>query len=179
MAQVGLKNLYYAEMTADTTSETTYTTPVKIGEAVSVDINPTINRAQLYGDDMAVAAHTGLGEITVTIETTELTLEAQAKLLGGTYDTTTATYTATGADSAPYVALLFESEKHNGGTRCVKLLKGKFAPTQETINTRGDSIEYQVPQLEGVFVARLSDKAWKKVQDFDEGSDTATWYTSV
>lgn len=177
MAQIGLKNIYYAVMESDTADSTTYKTPVKLGEAISVDTNPTINRAQLYGDDMAIAAHTGLGEVTVTIETSEISLEAQAALLGHTL--TSDTLTAKSSDSAPYVALLFESETHDGKTRCVKLFKGKFAPTQETINTRGDNIDYQVPSLEGIFVARLSDGAWKIVKDFAAGASTADWYTSV
>ena len=179
MAQVGLKNLYYAKMESDTASGTTYASPVKLGNAISVDLNPTVNRGQLYGDDMAVAANTSLGEITVTIETTDIPLKDKAILLGHTYDSETSTLTATGSDSAPYVALLFESEKHDGGTRCIKLYKGKFALTQETINTRGENIEYQTPSIEGIFVTRESDGKWKTERDFAEGSDTSSWYTTV
>ena len=61
----------------------------------------------------------------------------------------------------------------------VKLYKGKFAPTQETINTRGESLEYQIPRLEGSFVARESDGAWKKVHDFLKNSPTDVWYQNM
>lgn len=180
MSLVGLKNLYYAVVTSDTATATTYGTPVKIGEAISVDINPTINETKLYGDDAAVAVDNSLGEITVSFETTDIPLEDLANLLGHTYDgTDTMIAKSSDAANSAYVALLFESTKHNGGIRCVKLLKGRFKPSQETINTKGENLTYQSPKLEGTFVARLSDRAWKKVKDFAAGASTADWYTSV
>lgn len=185
MAQIGLKNIYYAPLLTDVAANdtvagsATYETPKKIGNAVSADINPTTNTATLYGDDMAVATDITLNEVTVTIETTEIPLEDQAILLGHTYDSVSGSLTAKGSDTAPDVALLFESQNHSGGIRCVKLLKGKFAPSQETINTKGDSLEYQVPQLTGTFVARQSDSAWKIVKDFAKDADTSSWYASV
>lgn len=174
MAQIGLKNLYYAVQSGE---NETYSTPKKIGEAVSVDINPSFDKVSLYGDDMAVATDISMKEVEVTIETTNIPLEDQAALLGHTYLAEEG-LTASMTDSAPYVALLFESEKHDGGIRCVKLMKGKFAPTQETINTKGESLEYQVPSLTGTFVADKNG-VWKKIKDFAKGTSTADWYTSV
>ena len=187
MALIGLKNFYYAVISADTSPEgstagsTTYGALKKLGNAVSVDINPAINKAILHGDDMAVATDISFGEVTVTLETTDIPLEDQAILLGHTYDSTTSALTAKSSDVAPYVGIAFESEKHNGGIRCVKLLKGKFSPSQETINTRGENIEYQTPKLEGTFVARQSDGAWKMIKDVaaSVSGGTSSWYTSM
>lgn len=177
MALIGLKNFYYAPISEDTDSATTYGTPKKIGNAVSVDINPTVQKASLYGDDMAVATATGLGEITLSLETTDIPLADQAVLLGATYDSVNNTIISKSSDVAPYVGLAFESEKHDGGIRCVKLLKGKFSPSQETINTKGEQLQYQVPKIDGTFVARQSDGAWKQIKDFAAGASTAAWYT--
>lgn len=177
MAQVGLKNIYYAKMTSDTASETTYASPVKLGHAISVDINIEEETASLYGDDGERDTYHQFKKATVTIGTTDIPLEDEATILGHTFESDT--LIAKGTDSAPYVALLFESDKQDGTTRCVKLLKGKFAPTQEGYNTRGETFDYQTPSLEGTFIIRESDGAWKKVQDFAKGSDTSTWYTSV
>lgn len=179
MALIGLKNFHYATVSADTDSSTTYGTMKKLGNAVSVDINPTINKTNLHGDDMAVATDISFGEITVSIETTDIPLEDQAVLLGHTYDSTTSALTAKSSDVAPYVGLAFESQKHDGGIRCVKLCKGKFAPSQETINTKGENIDYQVPKLEGTFVARQSDGAWKIVKDVVASAGTSSWYSSM
>lgn len=182
MATVGLKNLYYAPLSSDTSSGATYGTPVKIAGAVSVDINPSVNFATLYGDDAPFAADSSMSEITVTIESCDLTLEDQAALLGHTVNSTTKQLEAKASDTAPYVALLFEAKKHNGNTRYVKLLKGKFAPTQETMQTKGESVTYTTPKLEGRFVAREYDGAWKRVADSDN-TESATliagWYSAV
>lgn len=178
MALIGLKNLYYAEITSETTTTTSYATPTKIGEAVSVDINPSVDKVSLYGDDMPVAVNTNITEITVKIETTKISLKDQAVLLGHTYDESTQTMTANTSDIAPYVGLAFESETHEGNIRCVKLLKGKFALSQESIKTKGEKLEYQVPSLEGNFVAR-KDGEWKIVKDFAKGASTSEWYSSM
>ena len=179
MSLIGLKNIYYAIVESDTATTTTYGTPVKIGNAISVDINPTVNTTKLFGDDMAVAVDVSMGEITVSIETTDIPLADLANLLGHTIDSDTMTAKSSDSSNSAYVALMFESDKHDGGTRCVKLLKGRFAPSQETINTKGENLEYQSPRLEGTFVARQSDGAWKKVKDYAKGASTADWYTSV
>ena len=178
MALVGLKNIYYAVITVGTDGKETYGTPKKIGEAVSVDINPETESVSLYGDDMAVATDNSTKEIKVTIETTDIPLEDLATLLGHTYSSTDKTLTAKMSDVAPYVGLLFESQKSTGGVRCAKLMKGKFAPTSETINTKGERTEYQTPSLEGTFVANAAG-VWKITKDFDKGADTTTWYESM
>lgn len=182
MATVGLKNLYYAVMSADTASGVTYGTPVKIAGAINVDVNPTVNFSTLYGDDAPFASESSMSEISVSIETADLSLEDQAALLGNTIDSTTKELAQKASDTAPYVALMFESKKHNGNTRYVKLLKGKFAPTQETLQTRGESVEYTTPKLEGRFVAREYDGEWKRIADSDNTESAtiiASWYTSV
>ena len=177
MALIGLKNLYYAKMTIGANDAESYGTPKKIGEAIEVDINPSSQTSNLYGDDMAVATDNSLTEIMVTIEITELSLEDQAALLGHSYSSQDG-LVANMSDRAPYVALLFESDKHKGGVRCTKYMKGKFSPTQSTTRTRGEQLEYQTPKLTGTFVANAAG-VWKKEKDFADGADTSSWYESV
>jgi len=182
MATVGLKNLYYAPLTSDTDSGVTYGTMKKISGAIQVDINPSVTFNTLYGDDAPFAADSSMTEITVTIETADMPLEDLAALLGHTVDSTTKELSAKASDNAPYVGLAFESNKHNNKVRYVKLLKGKFSPTQETIQTKGESVEYTTPKLEGRFVARTYDGQWKRIADSDN-SESATiitnWYTAM
>lgn len=182
MALIGLKNIYYAKLTKDDTTGATYETPKKIGNAISVDIKTNSNTAKLYGDDMAVASNTTILDSTVTIETTDIPMEDRAILLGHTVHNETGLITAKGSDSPPYVAILFESDTHDGKTRYYKWLKGKFAPTQETINTRGENLEYQTPKMEATFVARQYDGAYEMIADSDNSlseSLISSWYESV
>lgn len=182
MATVGLKNLYYAPLTTDTSSGVTYGTMKKIAGAIQVDINPSVTFNTLYGDDAPFAADSSMTEITVTVETADMPLEDLAALLGHTIDSTTKELSAKASDNAPYVGLAFEANKHNNKVRYVKLLKGKFSPTQETMQTKGESVEYTTPKLEGRFVARTYDGEWKRIADSDN-SESATiitnWYSAM
>jgi len=182
MATVGLKNLYYAPVSSDTSSGITYGTMKKIAGAIQVDINPSISFSTLYGDDAPFATDSSMTEISVTIESADLSLEDMAELLGHTVDGTTKQLVAKASDVAPYVGLAFESNKHNGKTRYVKLLKGKFSPTQETIQTKGESVQFTTPRLEGRFVAREYDGEWKRVADSDNTESASlitAWYSSM
>lgn len=182
MATVGLKNLYYAPLSSDTTSVVSYGAMTKIAGAIQVDINPSVQFNTLYGDDAPFATDSSMSEITVTIETADMSLEDVAALLGHTLDSTTKLLEAKASDTAPYVGLAFEAKKHNGETRYVKLLKGKFSPTQETIQTKGESVQFTTPKLEGRFVARTYDGAWKRIVDSDNSGSAsliAGWYSSM
>lgn len=177
MAQVGLKKLYYAKLTKDDSTGVTYETPKRIIGLNSIDISPTVNKATLYGDDAALATAASLGEVEITIDVADLPLTDAAALLGHTI--TDGVMVSKGDDSAPYVAIMFESEKHNGDIRYVKLLKGKFSESNETINTRGDSVDFQLNQITATFVTREYDGAWKKTQDSSDATVATSWYASV
>lgn len=176
---VGLANLHYAILDSDTAESATYQTPVKVGRAVSVDIQPQNQEAKLYGDNTLVDSLSVTTEYNITIETTDLPLEDRAALLGHTYNSDSDTLTVKSTDVAPDVALMFEAEMRGGDILCVKFFKGKFAQTQETINTKGENTEYQVPSLEGVFTSRMFDNKIMEKRVFAKGADTSSWYQSV
>ena len=179
----GLKNIYYAKMTADTAESTTYGDPVKLGNAISVDINPTIEENKLYGDNMAVAVVKKLKEIAITISTTDIPLADRAIMLGYTKNAD-GSITVKNEDNAPYVALMFEATTADGGSHYYKFYKGRFAPSQQQIETEGESINWQTPSMEGTFIARESDG---KVYDMIDSAETVSgaaelinkWFTAV
>ena len=181
MATVGLKNLYYAELEQDDSTGVSYKTPARIGGAIQVDINPQIETNTIYADDAPFATASSMKEITVNIETADIAPSVVAALGGHTYDTVTGAVTYKASDSPPYVAIMGESEKHDGKTRYFKLFKGKFNETQETINTKGESVEFTTPKLAGSFVARENDGKWKVIVDADSTNTTiaSAWYSSV
>ena len=179
MAQIGLKNFYYSLMTKEETATEapTYGAMKRVIGINSIDISPTINKATLYGDDIALATASALGEISVTIDVADFPLEDLAALLG--HSIVDGMMVSKGSDSAPYCAIAFESEKHNGEIRYMKLLKGKFSESQENINTRGNSIEYQIPQITATFVSRANDSVWRYMKDSSDTGVASTWYTSM
>lgn len=181
MARIKLNSLYYALCTKDDAAGVTYGTPVHIPGLITASVKPDSKSATLYADDAPAETATSLGEITVEFEAKEIPLVDQAALLGHTV--AKGVLTAKGSDSAPYVCIMFKSEKASGATRYVKLLKGKFGVPEESYETEKDSPAFQTDKISGKFVARTYDSEWKRTADSDsEGFEATTgtnWFTTV
>ena len=176
MPKIGVKNLYYALLTKD--DETvTYGTPKRIVGLNTIDINPTVQRATAYGDDVPLETASSISDITVSLDSVYLPLEDKAALLG--HKIIDGVMVSKTDDEAPYVAIMFESKQTQGAIQFEKLLKGKFAESQETFNTKGENIDYQLHSLNGSFVARAYDGQWRKTVVSTDTTLAQTWYASV
>ena len=176
MAIIGLKNLHYALMTTEDTATTAavYDAPKKLVGVNSVSIEKVTETATLYGDNQALDTFVGVKEFNVSIELAYLPLEDEAALFGHSYSD--GALTIKGTDTPPYVALLFEATMSGGKTMYVVLYKGRLTPAQEDLNTRGESFEYGLHNLEGTFVARIIDS---KIADKTTESTSEEWYSAV
>lgn len=177
MAKIGVKKFYYAVCTKDDETGVTYGTPKRIVGLNTIDINPSVQRATAYGDDLPLETASNINEITVSFDSVYLPLEDKASLLGHTI--TDGVMISKTDDTAPYVAVMFESQQTQGAVQYEKLLKGKFAETQETFNTKGENIEYQTHGLEGSFVARAHDGQWRRTTVSTDTTLGTSWYASV
>lgn len=181
MPQVGLKNFHYALLKSDDETAVTYDTVKAIKGLISADIKPSASSETLYADDGPYEADTVLGDVTITIETADLSLEQQAELLGHTISK--GVLVSKSSDKAPYVAIAFESGKSNGAIRYVKVLKVRFEEQQDSTKTQGNKVAFQTPKLEGKAVCRLYDGQWKRTADTDAtefDAKTATnWYKAI
>lgn len=180
---IGISNLHVAAMLTDVAGgAATYDTPLDMGKVlIQVQIQPSNNTAQLYADNQSIDSANSLAEVQLTFETAALPLEYQAYLLGHTV--TNGVMTVGKDDVAPYVAVMFQSDKRNGKRRFVKFYKVQFQEPDETENTKGENIEYNTPTMTATAIYRLSDGKLKDVAD-EEAPDfsetTATnWYTTV
>ena len=177
MPKIGVKKLYYAICTHDEEDGVTYGTPKRIVGLNTIEVNPTVQRATAYGDDVPLEIASSISEITVRLDSVYLPLEDKASLLGHTV--TDGVMISKTDDEAPYVAIMFESKQTKGATQYEKLLKGKFSESQETFNTKGENIDYQLHSLEGSFVARAYDGEWRKTAVSTDTTIATTWYASV
>lgn len=183
MAIIGLSKLHYAKMTTEdtATTEPVYETPKRLTGVNSVSISPENVEATLYGDNMALDTKTSTRERTITLEIARLSPEDQAALLGYDYDSATKVMSVNGDATAPNVAIMYEEDTDEGKVWYKCFYKGKFAPSQEDSNTRGESLEYGLHSIEGKFVARLDNKRVYDVKEA-EATDTVTaasWYATV
>ena len=183
MAIIGLAKLHYAIMTTEDTptSAPVYGTPKRLVGVNSVSISPENDSATLYGDNMALDTKSSTKERTITLEVARMPLENQAELLGYAYDSSTKKLAVNGDAAAPNVAIMYELDTDEGKKWYYVFYKGKFAPSTEDANTRGDTLEYGLHSVEGSFVARMDNKLVYEIKEA-EGTDTTTatsWYASV
>jgi len=183
MAIIGLSKLHYAIMTTEDTptSAPVYGTPKRLVGVNSVSISPENDSATLYGDNMALDTKSSTKERTITLEVARMPLEDQAALLGYSYDSSTKKLAVNGDAAAPNVAIMYELDTDENKKWYYVFYKGKFAPSPEDANTRGDTLEYGLHSVEGTFVARMDNKLVYEIKEA-EATDTTTatsWYASV
>lgn len=149
MAQVGLKYPVYAKY-AEAGGVVSYTDGDVIGKAISASLSWTQNTVDLWADDGVAETDSAIQYGTVTIGVDELSDETLASLLGHTL--TEEDELVYGDGQAPYVGVGFYGKVIKGGVakwRCVWLPKVKFGIPGETFSTKGETLSFQTPTIEG------------------------------
>jgi phi13 family phage major tail protein len=184
MADVGLTNLHYAKMTTEDTDTTApvYSLLKRLVGVNSIELDPEIETAILYGDNQALATVIKHKKTAMTLEVADLPLEDQSAIFGRTYDTTNKTMFISKDDKSPYLAIAYEINNHKGERFFWAFFKGKFAPSQTTNNTEGDSLEFGLHNLSGEFVFRIDNgmiSAVKLIEPTDTTTTLQSWFTSI
>lgn len=182
MANIGLTNIWFSKLTEGADGTASYEGAKQLGKAVSCSVSITNNEAKLYGDDALAESDTSFASGTITLGTTDDDDSIFAELLGHTIDESGEVVKAS-TDVAPYVAVGRIVTKMVNGAYKYKvefLYKVKFGEPSLDQNTRGESIEFSTPSVEGV-VASLSDVngTWSKTKTFTSKSDALTYLKNL
>ena len=188
MATIGLDRLYYAPITeAPTTGYETYGTPVMLAKAIFAELSVELAEATLYADD-------GVAEVVKEFKNGKLTLgvdaigrSVAAALTGSTVDEN-GVLISTSEDGGSPVAIGFRAKKSNGHYRYFWLYRVKFGVPSTNLATKGDSITFSTPTIEGTVIRRNKTATgnlhpWKAEADEDnsdiESTVISSWYTAV
>lgn len=179
--QIGLSDVYISLLVDDPLVGTaSYETPERLVGAIAANINPNASAETLFADDGPFETASTIGGITLELNVADLPLEWQAKLLGHKIEGGILKRRAD--DIPPWVAVGFRSLKSNGKYRYTWLAKGKFSPSEQGNETKGDAINFQTPTITGSFVKRDSDGEWERHADEDHpdyvSSIGAGWFAS-
>ncbi|NJP37192.1 major tail protein [Alkalicoccus luteus] len=182
MALKGLKNLHYAPITSESESETVYGEVKPLGPAMALNIQPSINRANLRADDKVLFSDHVKGPSTVTLNTAYLDKAVEADILGKkTHENGLISDNVD--DNPPYIAIGGQAESARGGYEFFWLYRVKLAPAEQNMNTKQETPEYSSPNLEGEAIARIHDGEEKvKVWDGDSDIDASVfenWFNEV
>ena len=187
MATIGLDKLYYATITESAAGDETYGTPIPLAKAISAELSVELAEATLYADDGAAEVIKEFQSGTLELGVDDIGAAAAGDLTGATIDDNKVLISASEDGGAP-VAVGFRAKKPNGKYRYFWLYRVKFGIPATNLATKGDSITFSTPTIEGTVMRRnrldgQGKHPWKaEVNDGDTGvlSSTITgWFTEV
>lgn len=187
MATIGLDKPYFATITEGENGVETYGTPQVLAKAIQADLTVNLAEAILYADDGADVSVKEFQSGTLSLNVNDIGTANAAALTGATVDANGALVSCS-EDSPPYVAIGFRAKKPNGKYRYFWLYKVQFGIPAVNLQTKGESINFATPTIEGTVMRRnkpnTQDKhPWKaEVTDGDTGVSASTitnWFSAV
>lgn len=187
MATIGLDKLYYAKITEDENGNETYATPVQLAKAMNADLSVELVEATLYADDGAAEIVKEFKNGTLSLGVDDVGASVASDLTGATIDAN-GVVVSTSEDGGDPVAVGFRAKKSNGKYKYYWLYRVKFGIPATNLATKGDSITFSTPTIEGTILRRNKvdgngKHPWKaEVTEGDSAvtADTITnWYKEV
>ena len=187
MATIGLDKLFYSKITEDEDGNETYATPASLAKAMTAELSVELAEATLYADDGAAEVVKEFQSGTLTLGVDDIGVSVAQDLTGATLDGNKVLVSASEDGGAP-VAVGFRAKKANGKYRYFWLYRVKFGIPSTNLTTKGESIEFSTPSIEGTVTRRNKVDSqgrhpWKaEVSEDDTGVQPATisgWYDEV
>lgn len=168
MAKIGLNNLWYALLTEEQDGTPVYGGAKSFGKAVSANVSISNNSAALYADDVLAESDTSFQSGTVTLGVDDDREATFAEILGHEI-TEEGEVIRNANDTAPWVGLGRIVVKMVNNVRLYKveiLNKVKFSEPSQEDQTKGESVEFSTPEIEGT-VATLANGDWSDSKTFE------------
>lgn len=183
MAIIGLKDLHYAVITSENETETVYGEVKRLGPAMSLNLAPTFNRANLRADDKVLFSEAAKGAIQVTLNTAYLSPEVEAEILGKTVHAN-GLISDNANDRPPYIAIGGMAENARGGYDYFWIYRVQLTPAEQNMETKQETPSFQTPNLSGEALPRLHDgeekvKAWSEDPNIADKTIFDEWFEKV
>lgn len=187
MATIGLDKLFYAKITEEESGDETYATPVQLAKAMTADLSVELAEATLYADDGASEIVKEFKNGTLSLGVDDIGASVASDLTGATIDAN-GVVVSTSEDGGDPVAVGFRAKKSNGKYKYYWLYRVKFGIPATNLATKGDSITFSTPTIEGTILRRnkvdgKGKHPWKA--EVTEGDTAVTadiianWYKQV
>lgn len=187
MSTIGLDSLYYSKITEGANGDETYATPVRLAKAMKVDLSVELAEAVLYADDAAAETVKAFKSGKLSLGVDDIGTSVACDLTGAEVDDN-GVLVSSDDDIGEPVAVGFRALKANGKYRYFWLYRVQFAAPATNLQTKGDSISFQTPTIEGTVMRRnkadsTGKHPWKtEVTEGDTdvpASVISGWYSSV
>ena len=187
MATIELSDLFYAPITEGADGLEIYGKPIRLAKAIQANLSIEVAEAMLFADDNVQETIREFQPGTLSLDIDELTPEVVAVLLGTGIDSNGVVISSS-EDVGPPVAIGFRARRAGDTYRYFWLYRVLFATPSTSLQTKGDSVTFQTPTIEGTILRRNKPDSrgrhpWKA--DAVEGhanvpnSVIADWFESV
>ena len=187
MATIGLDKLFYSKITEGENGDETYETPVSLAKAMTAELSVELAEATLYADDGAAEVVKEFQSGTLTLGVDDIGKSVAEDLTGAVIDKNGVLISASEDGGAP-VAIGFRAKKANGKYRYFWLYRVIFGIPATNLTTKGESIEFSTPSIEGTVTRRnkvdgQGKHPWKAEVSEDDADISPTiisnWYQEV
>jgi phi13 family phage major tail protein len=187
MATIGLDKLYYSKITEGANGDETYGTPIQLAKAIKADLSVELAEATLYADDgpAEIVKEFKSGKLSLGID--DIGITAAEDLTGAKIDDNHVVVSGS-EDGGAAVAVGFRAKKANGKYRYFWLYRVVFGIPATNLSTKGDSITFSTPTIEGTVLRRNKldgngKHPWKAEANEDDASVPSSvitgWYMQV
>lgn len=177
MAQIGLTNLWYGILTEGDDGTPSYGGAKSFGKAVSAKVDVSTSDASLYADDALAESDKSFQSAKVTLGVADDDMTTFAEILGHKVSQPGGEMVRSAEDAAPWVGLGRVVTKMVNGKYVYKgefLYKVRFAEPSQEDKTKGDSVDFSTPEIEGT-AATLANGDWSAAQTFDTKDAAVAW----
>ena len=187
MPAIGFDRLYYSKITEDLNGDETYGTPLSMSKGMTAALEIETNEATLFADDSAAEVVKEFKNGKLTLGISDIGAAVACDLIGVVIDDNGVGISQS-EGMAPPVAVGFRAKLSNGKYRYYWIYRVIFGIPSTNLQTKGDTITFSTPTIEGMIVRRnkldgQGKHPWKA--EVDEGdvnvpAETITgWYTAV
>ena len=165
MANIGLRGIKMAILD-EATNE--YSGGVTIGKAIKADIQISSNDVKLYAEDAVAESDQSFKSGKITIGVDDISTENQGLALGHQVSEE-GELISRADDIAPYMGVGFYAVKKKNNKlkyRAIVFLKVQFSEPNDTSETKGETVSFQTPSIEGSILVNKN-REWKKEKTFE------------
>lgn len=180
MPKIGLKHIVAAPLKEDGTYDAGYV----VAKAIKATVNSNSNDVKLYADDGVAESDKSFKDGSISLNVDDMKQKVYADMLGHEYkaagtgeNATPETVIASAQDVAPYLGVGFYGaiKRNNQVLYQAKWLKKvQFAEPNDETETKGETVNFQTPTIEGT-VFPADDSKWKEQAEFKTEAEAIAW----
>ena len=192
MAYIGMRHVVACQLSSHTDgAEPTYeTTGFDVGGAISANLTKTRNtNGDLYYDDALGESDQGLIALGLELGVDDITEDVMdkfgilKKVTAGSPSVTTYYETSANPKAVGIGYMRVRQKKGVMKYQGIWIYKMQFSADNESAQTKGESIEWQTPTINGegfgLLIDSSGDLTFRKIQVFDTAAAAASWLDGI